>query len=320
MATDIRLAFVFNPDNPYLCGKRYQVNFRKWFLEALPRAEGLRVDFITNAQRLDLQPVSKLYDAWLFFDAMEWGLPPVLTGVDKIKAVKVCHIGDAHGVNKLSKAFGGTKLDCCQRFGFDYYFFQHSPSYFYRHYPADFRYWWIPMGVDAELYREVKPWSERRFDKVLLTGCLGSEYYPLRTRLADHPMVRYEKPGSYSGWDSYAPGKWDEDRYKLLLEEWGASIASGYSVVNKYFEIPAAGCLTFAHIDGDNGCGVIEFDPDEVVLVNNATADAKIAEFLERPADPKWNVRAALGRNYVMENFCHDKTVQMLVEKLREAL
>jgi len=318
--TDIRLAFIYNPRNPYLCGKRYQVNFRKWFLGALPRADGLRVEMLGSNDHLDLTPIRKMHDVFLFFDAVEWGLPPRLEGVESIKALKVCHIGDAHGVDKPSEAFGGTKLDCCRRFGFDHYFFQHSPSYFYRFYPLDFSYWWIPMGVDAELYREVKPWSERRFDKVLLTGCLGVPYYPLRTRLADEPNVHYAKPGSYSGWDSYSPGRWDGDRYKLLLEQWGGAIASGYSVVNKYFEVPAAGCLTFAHVDADNGCNVIDFKPTEVVLVDKATAEESIAAFLRSPTDTYWRGRAKLGRLRVLRDYTHDKTVQMLVKKLRETL
>jgi hypothetical protein len=315
----MKLAFVCRLDNPYLCDKRPQINFRKFYLEALPRIEGVDVTILSSNGTLDLAPMANKFDAWLFFDAVEWGIPPDLRGVDKIKGPKVCMIGDCHGAETRSEAYGMTKRECCEMWGFDAYFFQHTPDYFYRFFPANWEYWWIPFGVDAALYHEVRPWWSRRRDKVLLTGVLGPEYYPLRTHLAKQQrFVQYYPPGSYSGMDSYAPGQFDGDKYKLLLAGWQGAIASGYSVLCKYFEIPAAGCLTFAHVDDVNGCDLIGFEDGETaVLIDRDNAEAKIAEFLETADDPKWRGIANAGRRYVLDRFTHDKMAAELVDKIK---
>ena len=311
----MNLAFVFNPRNPYLNFKRAQVNMRKFFFDALPRVAN--VTFYGEEDELDLTPHADKHDAWIFFDAVEWGIPRRLKGVGKLKAPKVCMIGDCHGAEKRSEAYGMTKRQCCEMWDFDAYFFQHTPGYFYQFFPVDWTYWWIPFGVDAELYREVRPWAERRRDKVLLTGVLGPEFYPLRTRLAKDPRIHYHVPGSYSGYDGYAPGQFDGDRYKLLLEGWGGTVASGYSVLAKYFEAPAAGCLTFAHIDGDNGCEIIGFRNGETAVGGcSEEIDQVVDTYLAAPDDPAWGKIAANGRRYVMENFTHDRCAQRLVDAI----
>ena len=314
----MKLAFVCRLDNPYLCNKRAQINFRKFFLEALPRVPGVDVTVLSSTGTLDLAPMANKFDAWLFFEAVEWGIPPDLRGVDKIKGPKVCMIGDCHGAEKVCPVYGVTKRGMCRFWDFDAYFFQHTPAYFYRFFPKDWEYWWIPFGVDAALYHEVRPWSGRLRDKVLLTGVLGPEFYPLRTSLAKSRHVFYQQPGSYSGMDSYAPGEFDGDRYRLLLEGWQSAIASGYSVLCKYFEIPAAGCLTFAHVDDDNGCEIIGFEHDDAaVIINRDNAEARIAEFLETADDPKWKRIAEAGRRLILDRFTHDKMTAKLVDKIK---
>jgi len=313
----MKLAFVYNPRNPYLCGMRYNANWERFFLRALPSVAD--VTMYASDDELDVAPHAGEHDAWVFFGKTEWELPPRLRGVDRIRAPKVCCAGDAHRRDKMSVAYGATERECCEKWGFDAYFFQHSPSYFHRFYPADWTYWWVPFGVDERLYARFTPFARRRKDKVLLTGALGQEFYPLRTALAGRPFVHHEPPGSYQGFDCYVPGRYARDDYPKLLNQWAASVASGYSVLCKHFEVPAAHCLTFLHVeDGGDLLGFV--DGVSAVLVTRESAEERIGEFLSEPGDPIWEEIARNGRAHVLANFTHRRMAERLVARIRSLL
>jgi len=252
---------------------------------------------------------------------VRWGIP-LLKNADKIKGLEVCYIGDCHGAQNICPVYHATKLQMCEHFGFDAYFFQHHPEYFRRFFPADWKYWWVPMGVDLGLYsRNPGPyWETRRADKVLLTGVDGPEFYPLRTRLRHDPRCHYNQPGGYQG-DSYSPGQYDGDRYAELLGRWRASVASGYSVLNKCFEIPAAGCVSLLEVTQDNGCGIMGYaNCVHAVHVTPENVDEKIDEFLATPRDPVWQQIAERGRLFTLAHYTHGECAKRLVRHIRESL
>lgn len=314
----LRITFIYRPDNPYLCGLRSNNNYEKFYLKALKESEDVEIDYYGSNDELDCRFLGG-YDVYLFFDAHEWGIPPKLKNVDSLKGLKVCSIGDAHGIFKHSEAYGCNKLELTKRFGIDYCFYQHAEPYFYRYWPKDIKYWWIPVGIDPVLYENVKPFKDRRSDKILLSGSIGSSCYPIRTKYRHHDLVHYHKPGSYKGRTFYKPGDYDKDKFKDLLENWKFSIASACSVVLKYFEIPAAGCLSLAYVDDDNGCSVIGFEDNETaVLINQQNALERMNEVIQTSDDPKWERIARKGRQFVFENYTHQKCVQFLLDKIKE--
>ena len=319
--TDISLGFVYRKGNPYLNNMRAQVNMRKLFFVALPRQLGVTVEYYGSPDVLDLKHVADKHDAWLFFDAVGWGIPKLLNW-EKLRGPKFCHIGDSHGAAKVCPVYGKTKLEQCREFAFDAYFFQHHPEYFYRFFPRDWTYWWVPMGVDWTLYNthSGQPWELRRKDKVLLTGVDGPEYYPLRTRLRHDARIHYNQPGGYQG-DSYSPGQYDGERYPVLLGQWRASVASGYSILNKCFEVAAGGCLNLIEVTEDNGCGLIGYqDGKTAVFITPQTASDKIDEFLADADNPRWQQIATAGREFVLNNYTHMNCAARLVEHIRRSL
>lgn len=73
---DFKLAFIYRPSNPYLCGLRYNNNYSKFYFGALPRCEGVRVDYFGAEDVFDCRTIAGRYDAYLFYEAIEWGIPP----------------------------------------------------------------------------------------------------------------------------------------------------------------------------------------------------------------------------------------------------
>ena len=117
----LSLGFVHRPSNPYLNGKRAQVNIRKFFFDALPQVAD--VTFYGDDTRLDLTPHADKHDAWVFFDGVAWGWPDALLGVDKLKAPKVSFCGDPHGFDKVCPVYGRSRRQMFEEFAFDAYFF-----------------------------------------------------------------------------------------------------------------------------------------------------------------------------------------------------
>lgn len=309
--TKLRIAFIHRPSNPYLSGKRPNVNFRKFYFDALPKVPGIEVDFLGGEGRLDLAPIARKYDVYLFFSPSESGCPRI-EGADTVRGLKVCMAGDSHNWPDVAED--------CKRNQYDVYFYQHATEFFHSHFPPHYPYWWIPQGVDAKLYASVKPWRSRGRSTVLLTGVLGEKYYPLRTHLSQQKLIRYVEPGSYHR-DTYTPRDHDGDGYAALLGRWTASIASGYTICNKYFEIAAAGCLTFAEVTPENGCRCIGFvDGHNAATITPDNAMEKIREFLATPYARKWEDIAARGRDLVLDHYTHGHTVRMLVDKIKKAL
>lgn len=312
----IKLAFLYKPNNPYLCGLRPNNNFRKFYLEALKRNPDVEVTYCGSDTEIDCKDIPE-HDVYLFFDTIEWGLP-VLRNLDHLKGLRVASINDAHSFCAVSKEFNRTRKQMLFDMKIDYCYYQHTPDYFHKFYPEVENYWWIPIGFDAELYKDIKPWEERRGDKILLTGVLGSEYYGFRELCKKHPNVEYVKPGSYEKY-RYKKGKHDGDDYKKLLEQYKFAIASGYNVANKYFEICAAGCLCVAHVDS-NGCAIIGFDDFETtVKVDRATIKIVLSMLSDRE-DDTWEDIAKAGRDFVFQHYTHDKCVKRLIDHIKEVI
>jgi len=310
----LELAFVFRPSNPYLCGLRPNRNYERFFLRVLPETSGVRVTmFGQDIGVLDLAPFARRFDAWLFFDCVPWGIPTV-RGEEKITVPKVCMAGDPHS---FSKRWGDrTKLEWMRHFRFDAYFFQHAPSYFYKHAPAEMTYWWLPLGVDEEQYGgECPPLSARRRDKVLLTGVLGGELYRMRTLLSRLPQVHYIAPGSYQGM-RYEPRPHDGPGYRNLLHGWAYAIASGYSFLCKHLEIPAAGCLSFAHCE-DEALDFAELRGTDRCIEIRSDTDWEQALRLDGDL-ARYQTIADAGRDHVLGMFTHRHQAVKLVAKIKE--
>ena len=107
---------------------------------------------------------------------------------------------------------------------------------------------------------------------------------------------------------------------KIGLSKYCAAIAATtfYPTI-KYWEIAAAGCLTFMEITKKNDGKHTGFiDNETCVYINETNYIEKFNEFLQTRDDPKWEKIASNGRKFALENFNNDKAVDELIDLINE--
>ena len=116
--------------------------------------------------------------------------------------------------------------------------------------------------------------------------------------------------------------KYINENYPEYLSKYCAAIATGtYYPVIKYFEIPAAGCLTFMEMTEKNdGCYLGFKDGETSIFMNEKNYKKKFEEFLNDPDNKKWQEIASAGREHVMSNLTNEKAVNRLVNLMRELI
>jgi hypothetical protein len=103
----------------------------------------------------------------------------------------------------------------------------------------------------------------------------------------------------------------------MLLEKYRAAIAaSSDAPTAKYWEIPAAGCLTFMEMtDFNQGEKILEYvDGESAIFINVNNYKEKFDEYLSDSDNPKWAKIASEGRKIAMNNYNNDKAVCSLVD------
>ena len=185
----------------------------------------------------------------------------------------------------------------------------------------------IIYGLETSLYQNVKPFDERIKNKILNTGAVGN--FKILSRIRD--KIRNPKFTNiygyylrtlcnqlpYVDYTSTLQHEYVNDSYPLLLQKYQTSIAaSSDSPTMKYWEIPAAGCLTFMEItDFNRGNEFLEFeDGESAIFINKNNYKEKFGEYLSDPDNKKWEKIAKKGREYALKNCNNDKGVESLVE------
>ena len=178
----------------------------------------------------------------------------------------------------------------------------------------------------------MSPFRDRIKNKILNSGAVGNTkflsriinsirnpkwnsytYYTLRTKCNDLQYVDYTATLSH---------QYVGDKYNLLLQKYaGAIAATSVDTTIKYWEIPAAGCLTFMEITKLNEGHYLGFqDGETAIFINEKNYKEKFNEYLSDPNNPKWEIIANQGRKHALENLNKDKAVISLVELMEEIL
>jgi hypothetical protein len=112
------------------------------------------------------------------------------------------------------------------------------------------------------------------------------------------------------------------DKYPLLLQKYRAAIAADtFSPVIKYWEIPAAGCLTFMEISEKNNGNYIGFkDNETAIFINEKNYQEKFLEYLSDKENKKWETIAKAGNEFALKKFNNDTGVESLVELTKTLL
>ena len=153
----------------------------------------------------------------------------------------------------------------------------------------------------------------RRLCLTLQLNMQSVTYISRRTKCNNLPYVEYT---------STLEHEYINDKYALLLEKYSAAIAADtYSPVIKYWEIPAAGCLTFMEITEKNQGKHIGFkDGMNAIFINEKNYKERFEDYLSDVDNPKWQEIASAGRDYALEQFNNDKATESLAELMRELI
>ena len=101
------------------------------------------------------------------------------------------------------------------------------------------------------------------------------------------------------------------DNYPKLLEKYAAAIAADtYTPVVKFWEMPAAGCLTFMEITKKNMGNYLGFtDGVNAIFINENNYKEKFEEYLADTNNPKWENIARAGREYALNKLNKHNTL-----------
>lgn len=321
----VRIAFVYRPSWKYY-RPDYTINTRyEFFFHALARAESAEVGYFPAEDEVDVSELAGKWDAVLCTNSSL--STPRLARASALPVIAQTH--DPHLVKELDM------LRCHDEYGIDCYFNFMPEPYFHKYFPKSFRYEVIRWGLEARLFAGAGPFAPRIKDRVLLTGKLSdwgakkrlvhalrrSGYaqvranYELRRACAALPRIDYS--GADSGTGDYLNG--GRKSYAEHLSGYRAAIAAaGLYPTAKYWETPAAGCLTFMEATAANGALDLGYeDMESAVFIDSKNYKERIARYLESPDDPAWARIAESGRRHAVENLSNDRAVEALVRLAR---
>ena len=322
----IRISLIFKKDYNYFQPSHFDRTTYDFFFGSLKRHPEIEIKYFPTENYFD---VNKLYgktDIILLPNNFHTGVPNELIGIQKSNIPVICRTGDPHWAEKLNL------FSYHEKWKIDHYFGAIPKSYFYQFYPKEFKYKEIIFGLEPSLYSNLKPFHDRIKDRILNSGNVGKKsmisriansiinqkrsawyFYKLRTKCN---YLHYVDHSSIKG------NKYPNSNYPEYLSQYRAAIAATtYYPTQKYWEIPAAGCLTFMEMTKINDGSYLGFvDNETAIFINEKNYKKKFENFLADPDNPKWEEIATKGREYVFNNLSNVQATNSLVSLMREFL
>ena len=251
-------------------------------------------------------------------------MPSELNGIKDLEIPVISRVTDP------SRAKASKILN--EKWDIDYYFNFFSESFFHDLYPKDFKYKTIFYGVERSLFENLKPFNDRIKKRILNSGNIGNDKFiskiindvrnpkwntyrckVLRTKCSKLDYVDYTRTLEHN---------FVSDDYPLLLEKYQAVIAADtYSPIQKYWEMPAAGCLTFMEMTEKNHGKHIGFKDNETsIFINEKNYEEKFHEYLSDVENKKWEEIANNGKNFAIKNFNNDLGADHLADLMQELI
>jgi len=150
-----------------------------------------------------------------------------------------------------------------------------------------------------------------RFPKVLSNGHSWAGEESFRPYEFRNWLTRQKYVTPIPHWVANRKTPTGSDYQRFLSGFAGATACCDTQVVPKYFEIPLAGCVSFAqhHPELDE----LGFkDGENIIYINKETAECRIMDFLDDPED--FQTIADNGRKLVSENY----TAKHFADKIYE--
>jgi len=326
MNKKIRVSFVYR-DCVGISEKHYFTQHRNFLLKALARNNKIEVKYLICDKKFDANKLNGNTDIVIFYENGNPGhdcVPDEVIGLKNLKIPVFAKVGDPWGVSKFNVQENHEK------YKIDAYFGTYAKEFFYKYYPRKFKYDVIFYGIEPSLYDAVTPFHDRRKEKILNSGAIVSNKFTNRifakiTRGDEDPMKHYKlrtmcNKLSYVHYTPTSTHEYIGDKYPLYLKKYAAAIAATTDIYTmKYFEIPAAGCLTFMEITDKNYALNLGYrDNETAIFINENNYKEKFEEYLNDIDNPKWEKIASAGRKFAMTNFNNDRGVESLVSLMKE--
>jgi len=316
MKEKIKVAYIYHKNNIFLTGKHFDNTYYNFFINALERNKNLEFCKIPTNDVYDCSKLNGKFDAILLWENSPFGMPNELIGIKDVKIPIICKPGDPVRAKK--------SIELHEKWNISGYFHFFHEDFFHELYPEHFKFKTIIFGLETSLYENVKPFKERKKDKILLSGAIAKngcasklisyyrsrkwnayKFYHLRNLCYELDVVDYTSTLNH---------EYVNDKYPGLLEKYAAVIAAAsYTTAIKYWENAAAGCLTFMEITKKNRGRHIGFeDGTSAIFINERNYKEKFQEFIEDPNNPKWEKIANEGRQHALKNLNNDKAAKSL--------
>jgi len=320
----IRIALIYKSDYNFFQPSHFDKTTYNFFFHALKRHPKLEISYFPTENYFDTTKLKGKFDVILLPNNYITAVPEQLDGIHQLSIPVFSRVGDPHSAKELDqiRLHEKWKIDC--------YFGKDPPSYFYKFYPNEFRYEIIIFGLEPPLYQNLKPFNERIKDRILNSGNVGKTSIISRVSNAIINPKRsawyFYKLRTKCNYLSYVDYKGKQGKeyffkdYPTYLSQYRSAIAATtFYPTQKYWEIPAAGCLTFMEITKLNDSSFLGFqDEKTAIFINEKNYKKKFETFLETSDDPKWEKIANQGREYVLNNLTNDIAIEKLIKIMNE--
>jgi hypothetical protein len=295
----MRLAVVYNPQDPKLLPTAYSWTYRDMFMAVLERfAPVQRVTASCEAATIEAEAI-------LFYDVHSTHEIEI-AGIEKHHAVKLEYFNDPHQPEQVGQYRTGQRFhklsavqrcDRARRRGVRYVICPYREGFerYLAPYAGDLELWWHPVAP-ANRRQKVSPLWTRR-PEVLANGHLwpgenGFRPYAFRRWAFDRPGVTCQRH-SVDGGGPSGPV------YQGFLETFAAALAlCDEYVVPKYLEIPLAGCLCLCQMRAEYREMGFE-DGINCFAVNRSNFDQVIQAVRDEPQ--RYQTMATAGRELALQ-------------------
>jgi len=321
--TKIKIAFIYSPCKTLTPNYFFTTSYH-FFMHALKRNPLLDVTYFPINGTFDASDLKGKFDAILLFENRCHCVPDKILNLKKIDIPVIVRVGDLHNQKKYDTEEFHERFNIAAYFGY-----QHEEN-FYQHYPKNYDYGVVLYGLEPSLYDDPqKPFSERISTKILNSGAVGNTKFLSkifnRINNPENALYHYKlrtlcNKLSYVDYTPTLEHEFVGDKYPLLLQRYCTSIAA--TTINytaKYFEIPAAGCLTFMEVNEINGAEKLGFiDNVNSVFINEKNYKKKFEWYLETKNDPKWEKIAKSGKHHALKNLTNDNATESLIKLIQK--
>ena len=318
----IRIAFIYSPCETLTKNYFFTTSYH-FFMTALKRYPEIDITYFPVKNTFDALDLKGKFDAILLFENRCHCVPEKIINIKKSGIPVIVRVGDLHNSYKYDTDDFHEKFNVSAYFGY-----QHEKN-FYQYFPKNYEYQVVLYGLEPSLYKNLVPFSQRISKKILNSGAVGNTKYLSRIfnkiRNPDNALYHYKlrtlcNKLLYVDYTPTLEHEYVGDKYPILLQKYCASIAA--TTINytaKYFEIPAAGCVSFMEVNDINGAAKLGFiDSENSIFINQNNYAKKFEEYLETFDDPKWEHIAKSGTEHVMKNLTNDNATDSLLSLIKK--